>query len=89
MTVSWNNGKDIVANIFSIIEGNKTIDVLEAIDVVQGLAPETLKSLVEKVATTLNNDSNFLMQSAPQSATKRTRARLTVKLMLIVFSTKR
>jgi hypothetical protein len=34
------------------------IDVLETIDAVQGLAPETLNSL-EKLASALNNDSNY------------------------------
>ena len=40
MSVSLNNSKDIVANNIGIIKGNKTIDVVEAISVVQGLAPE-------------------------------------------------
>ena len=58
MPISLNNSKDIVANSLSIIKGNKTIDVLETIDAVQGLAPETLNSL-EKLATALNGDSTF------------------------------
>ena len=52
MPVSLNNSKDIIANSVSVIKGNKTIDVLETIDAVQGLAPETLKGF-EKLATGL------------------------------------
>ena len=59
MPLSLNNSKDIVANSISIIKGNKTIDLIESLDAVQGLAPETLNSL-EKLATALNNDSSFL-----------------------------
>ena len=58
MPVSLNNSKDIVANSVAVIKGNKTIDVLETIDAVQGLAPETLNSL-EKLATAMYNDSNY------------------------------
>jgi hypothetical protein len=58
MPVSLRNSKDIVDNSLSLIRGNKFIDVLETIDSVQGLAPETLNSL-EKLASALNNDSNY------------------------------
>ena len=58
MLLSLNNRKDIVANSISIIKGNRTIDVLETIDAVSGLAPETLNSL-EKLATAMNNDPGF------------------------------
>ena len=59
MPVSLNNSKDIVANSPSVVKGNKTIGVLETIDVAQGLlAPETLNSL-EKVANALNGASTF------------------------------
>ena len=58
MAISLNDSKDIVANSLSIIKGNRTIDVLETIDAVQGLAPETLNSL-EKLANALNGDSTF------------------------------
>ena len=58
MPVSLSNSKDIVANSVSLIKGNRVIDVLETIDAVQGLAPETLNSL-EKLANALNNDSNY------------------------------
>ncbi len=50
MPLSLNNSKDTVANSISVIKGNKTIDLIETIDAVQGLAPETLNSL-EKQAT--------------------------------------
>ena len=63
MSISLNNSKDIVANSLSIIKGNKTIDVLETIDAVQGLAPETLNSL-EKLANALNGDSNYFQTVA-------------------------
>ena len=45
MPVSLSNSKDTVANSISLIRGNRLIDVLETIDAVQGLAPETLNSL--------------------------------------------
>ena len=57
MPVSLSNNKDIIANSVSLIKGNRVIDVLETINAVQGLAPETLNSL-EKLANALNNDSN-------------------------------
>jgi hypothetical protein len=59
MPLSLNNSKDLVVNSISILKGNKTIDLIESLDAVQGLAPETLNSL-EKLATALNNDSSFL-----------------------------
>ena len=58
MPVSLSNSKDSTANSFSITKGGRTIDVLETIDAVQGLAPEILNSL-EKLATALNNDANY------------------------------
>ena len=58
MPVSLSNSKDIVANSISLVRGNRLIGVLETIDAVQGLAPETLNSL-EKLANALNNDSNY------------------------------
>ena len=45
MPLSLNNSKDIVANSISIIKGNKTVDLIESLDAVTGLAPETLSSL--------------------------------------------
>ncbi len=74
MPLSLNNSKDIVANSVSVIQGSKTIDLIETGDAVQGLAPETMNSL-EKLATTLNDDSSFLTQSPQHLATRRTRAR--------------
>ena len=58
MALSLTNSKDIVANSITVIKGNRAIDLLETIDAVTGLAPDTLNSL-EKLATSLNNDSNF------------------------------
>ena len=58
MPVSLNNSKDIIANSISVIKGNRTIDVVETIDAVQGIAQETLNSL-EKLASAMNNDSNY------------------------------
>ncbi len=57
MPVCLNNSKDIVASSVSVIEGNKTIDVLETIDVAQGLAPDTQNSL-ENLANALIGDSH-------------------------------
>ena len=59
MPLSLNNSRDIVANSIAVINVNRTIDVLEAIDALQGIAPETLNNL-EKLATALNHDSIFL-----------------------------
>ena len=42
MPVSLNNSKDFVANCVSVSKGNITIDLIETIDAVQGLAPDTL-----------------------------------------------
>ena len=58
MPLSLNNSKDIVANSVSVLKGNRTIDVLETIDSLTGLAPATLNSL-EKLADALNKDSVF------------------------------
>ena len=58
MPLSLNNSKDIVANSVSVIKGNRTIDLVETIDALQGFAPETLNSL-EKLATAMNNDPSF------------------------------
>ena len=58
MPLSLNNSKDIVANSVSVLKGNRTIDLLESLDSVTGLAPETLNSL-EKLAKALNNDAVF------------------------------
>ena len=61
MPISLNNSKDIVVNSISIIKGNKTVDLIESLDAVTGLASETLNSL-EKLATALNGDSTFFKQ---------------------------
>ena len=61
MPLSLNNSKDIVANSISVLKGNRTIDVLETIDAVTGLAPDTLNSL-EKLATAMNNDPAFFTE---------------------------
>ncbi len=45
MPLSLNNSKDIVANSIAVIKGNRAIDLIETIDAVQGLAPETLNGL--------------------------------------------
>ena len=45
MPVRLSNSKDIVANSISIVKANQVIDLLDTIDAVQGLAPETLNSL--------------------------------------------
>ena len=63
MPLSLNNSKDIVANSISVLKGNRTIDVLETIDAVQGLAPDTLNSL--ELATAMNNDPAFFTALSP------------------------
>jgi hypothetical protein len=45
MALSLTNSKDIVANSITVIKGNRAIDLLETIEAVQGLAPDTLNSL--------------------------------------------
>ncbi len=84
MPLSLNNSEEIVANRVSIFKGNKTIDLIETIDAVQGLAPETLNSL-EKLATALNNDSSFLTQSPLPLATKRIRSLPIIRLLLTPY----
>ena len=61
MPISLNISKDIVANSVSIIQGNRTIDLVETIDAVQGFAPSTLNSL-EKLAKAMNDDPNFFTE---------------------------
>ncbi len=58
MAPSLTNGKDIVSNSITIVNGSRAIDLIETIDTVQGLAPENSNSL-EKLATALNNDNHF------------------------------
>ena len=82
MPISLNNSKDIVANSVSIIRGNRTIDLVETIDAVQGFAPETLNSL-EKLADAMNNDPIFSRNYPPQLVTKRIRAIPTHELLRI------
>ena len=82
MPISLNNSKDIVANSVSIIRGNRTIDLVETIDAVQGFAPETLNSL-EKLATAMNNDPSFSRHYTPQLVTKRIKAPPTHEVLRI------
>jgi hypothetical protein len=56
--VTLNNSVDIVANSVSIIKGNTVIDLLDTVDAVKGLAPETLDSL-EKLANAMDNNPTF------------------------------
>ena len=58
MALSLTNSKDIVANSITVIKGTRAIDLLETIDALTGLAPDTLNSL-EKLATAMNNDPAF------------------------------
>ena len=69
MPISLNNSKDIVANSVSIIQGNRTIDLVETIDAVQGFAPSTLNSL-EKLAKAMNDDPNFFTELSNAINTK-------------------
>ena len=82
MSVSLNNSKDIVASSIGIIKGNKTIDVVEAISAVQGLAPETLNSL-EKVATAIDNNPQFFQTVASGLAAKADKSELTAAVNTI------
>ena len=58
MPLSLNNRKDILADSVAVFKGNRTIDLLESLDSVTGLAPATLNSL-EKLAKALNDDAGF------------------------------
>ena len=58
MSVTLKKSKDLVANSVSIIQGNQVIDLLDTINSVQGLAPETLNSL-EKLVSALDNNPTF------------------------------
>ncbi len=44
MSLSLANNKDIVGNGVAAIKGNRLIDLAEAVEAVQGFAPETLSS---------------------------------------------
>ena len=50
-----------MSQIVSIIKGNRTIDLVETIDAVQGFAPSTLNSL-DKLAKAMNDDPNFFTE---------------------------
>ena len=71
MALSLTNSKDIVANSITVIKGNRAIVLLDTIDAVQGLAPDTLNSL-EKLATAMNNDPVFSPNYPMQSTTNKT-----------------
>ena len=58
MPLSLSNSKDIVANSLTLIDKNNAIDVLSTLQTINGLPPEMLSSL-GKLATALNNDSNY------------------------------
>ncbi len=45
MSPSVSKSKDTVVNSIAVIKGNRLIDIVDAIDAVQGLAPETLNSV--------------------------------------------
>ena len=73
-TVTLSNSKDLVATSISIIQGDRVIDLLETINNVTGLAPETLDSL-EKLANALDNNPSF-NDSVVQAIVKKSRYNL-------------
>jgi hypothetical protein len=58
MALSLTNSKDLVVNSITVVKGNRAIDLVDTLDAVTGIAPDTLNSL-QKPASALNNDSNF------------------------------
>ena len=72
--VTLNNSVDIVANSVSIIKGNTVIDLLDTVDTIKGLAPETLDSL-EKLANALDTNPSFNV-SVVQAIDKKNRYNL-------------
>ena len=58
MALSLTNSKDLVVNSITVVKGNRAIDLVDTLDAVSGLAPDTLNSL-QKLASALNNDSGF------------------------------
>ena len=58
MQLGLTNSKDIVVNSVAVIKGNRSIDLAETSDAVEGLAPETLNSL-EKLVSSLNGDAKY------------------------------
>ncbi len=65
MPVNLTNSTDLIANSISLVDGNQLVDVkdlflskLDALQDIVGLPPETLNTL-QKLADSINNDSNF------------------------------
>ena len=58
MPVNLSNSKDIVANSVSVIKENSIVDLLTAIESIQGIPPTTLNTL-EKHALSIDNNSSF------------------------------
>ena len=57
MPLSLNNSKDIIASSNSVLKGNRTIDVLETIDAVQGFASDTYdRANIDGKLSTINTN---------------------------------
>ena len=63
MPVTLTNTVDIVADSIHVKKDNKLIDVMDNIQNIAGLPPETLNSL-EKIANAMDNDPNFFQTMA-------------------------
>ena len=58
MPVNLSNSKDIVANSVSVIKEKSIVDLLTAIESIQGIPPTTLNTL-EKIALSIDNNPSF------------------------------
>ena len=79
MPVSLPKSIDIIANSVSVVQNNTTVNILDIISQITGLAPETLNTLQE-LAQSINNDNTFYNTINNQLASKANSADVYTKL---------
>ena len=80
-SVTLSNSVDIVANSVSVIRGQQVIDLLDTVNDVKGLAPETLDSL-EKLASAMDNNPEFYTSIAQAIQQKADKSQIDLQLSL-------